>query len=186
MKKFNDDMLFSKALRERLDFEAAISSDFQPSCASWYALKMLGSGHKIIERNYDPNLPIEHMPVADPPPAQMVWADAICKLLNRECGHDGVWIVGFTHPPGFADLVRVNPRFNWLRVIKLWMDNDGDVAFTCDCIDPWDAVAAQAPEHFVEQAEEAWNRWKTIMRDALDPQEHQLKPLAQLKQRGLA
>lgn len=186
MRKFDEQMMFSAAVRERLDQECAMTSDLGTHAQHWYAVMVLPSGHVEVWRNYDAGNKIQGLFDRDPPWHQREWAEGIAKLLNRECHHDGAWIIAFTHPPGFAEMVGIEPKFEWRRIVKLWMDSDGDVAFTVDNLDPFHMVFTNRPHYYVAQSEEAWEKWKLLMRDALQPQEHQLRPLAQLKQRGLA
>lgn len=172
--RFDENLLFSQALRNRLDTEAAMEADLGTTSASWYAVKMLDDHQVVIERNYDPRAGI----ISDPPTHQMLWAEAVSKILNHECGHDGRWVVGFTHPPGYGEMVLCEPKFSWRRIIKVWLDIDGDPQFTVDCIENWENVASQSPHHFIGQAEEAWKHWKVLMRDVLQPKDYQLKQLA--------
>lgn len=183
--KFDERMLFSKAVRERLNLEAAVQSDVGTEREYWFAVRCCEDGSRVIERNYDPNKQIDLIATIDPPWYQQVWAEQMGEHLNRESAHNGAWIVAFTHPPNFGDLLRVDPNQDWRRVVKLWMDAEGDVAFALDCVDPFFQIAQRNTDHFIEQAEQAWAQWKVLMRDILDPQEHQLKPTAHLKERAL-
>lgn len=185
-KKFDEKMLFSKAIRERLDAEAALSADLGTENETWFAVLVRQDGHIVIERNYDPNNRIEVVSVDDPPVHQILWAESMSRLLNRELHHDGAWLVAFTHPPGFSEMIRTEPNMEWRRVIKLWMDVDGDVAFTADLIDPFWQVMQISEHHFAEQSEESWQRWHTIMRGALAPKQSQLINFAEMKERGTA
>lgn len=174
---FDENLLFTQALRNRLNSEAAMQSDIGTAFPAWFAVKSLerGRGKTVIERNYDPN---GLSAVPDPADHQIIWAEAVSRILNHEIHHDGAWIVGLTHPPGFGEMLKIEPKFEWRRTIKVWIDRDGDPQFTCDCIDPWPFVAERGPEHFVEQSEQAWQHWKRLMRDALAPKDYQLKQLA--------
>lgn len=180
-RSFDDRMLFSKALRERLDLECQMSDDMEPSSYSWYAVKITTCGKTVIERNFDPRDKSLYA-VPDVPVDQMLWAEEACRVLNKECHHDGMWVVGFTHPPSLGDLVAVNKQEFWKRIVKVWLDADGDVSFTADCVDPWWAVAQQSTDHFINQSEQSWKHWQTLMRDVLDPSENQLRPLAKMKE----
>lgn len=185
-RRFDEQMLFSKAVRERLDAEAALLSDLGTERTYWYAVRSRQNGARTIERNYDPSHQIEFFATLDPTSEQQLLAEQIGLRLNEECAHDGAWVVAYTHPPEFGHIIGVTPNYSWRRLVKLWMDQDGDVGFSLDCIDPFWQVATQSPDHFIEQGEQAWQKWHFLMRDALDPRIHQLKPLAHLKERGLA
>lgn len=185
-KRLDPDMMFSRTMRERLNLESEVQSDFGTSTCLWYAVIRRPSGHIVIERNYDPGDTLEMLTPLDPPSHQQIYAEQAAIMLNKECAHDGAWIVALTHAPEFADLLRVNPNYEWRRMVKLWMDADGDVQFAVDNIEPFSVIMQVSLEHFIEQTEEAWKQWKQLMRDAVDPQTHQLKPLALMKERGTA
>lgn len=185
-KRLDPAMMFSKAIRERLDLESELQSDFGTTTCLWYAVIRRPDGSIILERNYDPGNATELLTPLDPPSYQQLFAEQAAIMLNEECAHDGAWIVGFTHAPEFDHLLRPNPNYEWRRMIKLWMDSDGDVQFSTDCIEPFHKVLSVSPESFIEQSEEAYKQWKNLMRDALDPKEHQLKALAHMKERGTA
>lgn len=183
--QITDDMLFSKALRERLDMECALTTDFVAP-QRWYAVKVLRDGKVVIERNYDPAIKVASLVTPDPAPTQMIWAEEAARILNKEIAHNGAWLVGFTHPPGMGDLLRIDPRFDWRRIIKLWIDETGDVAFTADIIDPFWMVMQRPVTHFIEQSEQCWQKWHLLMKQAIDPTPEQLIHTAHLKERGLA
>lgn len=182
MREYDDTLLFTQTIRERLDAEAAMDSEIGVTTASWFAVKVLnrGKGDVVIERNYNPEK-TGMLAIPDPSPCQAAWAVAVAKILNHEIDHDGCWIVGLTHPPGFGEFLKIQPRFEWRRTIKLWVDNDGDPQFTSDCIDPWRLVVEQNPDHFINQSEKAWQHWKRLMRDVLEPTEDELRPMAKLR-----
>lgn len=181
--KFNDQMMFSKTLRERLDMESEMDANIGHSeQVHWCAFMPLSNGQMIIERNYDPCLDSLDIGLQrDPTAEQMVWAQAAVKFLNKECAHNGRWVIAWTHPPSVGELLSVEPRYEWKRLIKVWLDADGDPAFTTDNVDPFYAIIEMEHEYFAKQSDEAWNKWFTIMRQALDPKEHQLKPLALIR-----
>lgn len=186
--KFDEKMLFSKALRERMDAEAVADADLTPPIdALWLSMVVRDGGHLVIERNYNPAGDILDMLPVDPTPAQMIWAEQQVKLLNKEVSHGGAWVVGFTHPPSMVErTMLLNTGDAWKRVVKIWLDKEGDPAFTIDNIDPFWANIETYPEHFIEQAEQAWQKYHYLMKQALDPRSHQLIPLAHMKERGTA
>lgn len=188
-KDFDDKMMFSKLLRLRLDIEAAMDQDMSPPLPPmWYARKITKSGHTIIERNYIPAE--DHFEIGahfDPPFQQIHWADQHTEILNKECHHDGAWVVGFTHPIPFAQrILMVNPAFEWRRIIKVWLDREGDIQFVVDNIEPFDVTYARGHHYFVNQCEEAWQQWKHMARDQMQLKANQLKPLALMVERGRA
>ena len=99
------------------------------------------------------------------------------QRLNREVPHDGAWVVAWcdvaTRPhPVIAGLDL--PMFT--RLVTLWKDRDGDVPFTVDCDDLLrDLLQPNVVAALTAQAEEAWQSWAHIEREAGIGPQHKIK-----------
>lgn len=178
--QFNEDLLFGVATRERLDMEARMTLELGTPRPHWWAAIMRQDGHVVIETNYPPS------EFEGPDISQQEWAIGNVKFLNREISHDGAWIIAFTHPPENAEQFKVTPDYNWRRIVKLFMDRDGDIQFSTENMEPFHIMYSVGPHHYAQQSEEAYQKWKELMRSAMAPKTHQLVNLAQIKQRGTA
>jgi len=174
----DEKLLFSKTILERLDYEAEADGDAGDSVnAFWWAVTQANDGQIIAQSNYDMSRARHEVIASDvihPTADQVGYAIEAMKTLNKECDHNGFWIVGFTHPPSFANLISTTPDYHWRRMIKIWVDQHGDPGFTADNIDPFWMIAGLGPEHLIEQSEESWKQWKHLMRDDMDYKENQL------------
>ena len=125
----------------------------------WVVVPARKRGDSFVEKQVGPIVPSTSM---------RDLAIRYMQRLNRDLAHDGAWIVAWCdvatrpHPiiTGF-DL----PMFT--RLVTLWKDRDGDVPFTVDCDDNLrDLLVPGAIEVLVAQAEEAWQAWVHIEREA--------------------
>lgn len=173
--KVEDQLLFSKLLRMRLDKEAAEDKDMSPGIsARWYASKVLSDGTGVIERNYPSVFSGD-----DPPAYQQFWLDTMCQGLNSQIAHDGAWIVAWTHQPLLIEYMNRNP-IEWRRFVMIWVDKDGDPQFVVDNIEPFAVIATVDQEKFIEDGENAYQYWSHLMNDALRPGEGQQIQLAKM------
>jgi hypothetical protein len=83
---------------------------------------------------------------------QMVWATDLGRMLNREAGMGGQWLLVWTDVEGGAPLAIPNLP---TRLVMAWVDKDGDVPFTVDAVDPLSTMAKSGVAHFVAQCVEA-------------------------------
>ena len=163
-----DDVLISKTLLRRFEVEA----ELEGGDGRYYALMRLESGRLCAHHPFAPSA------VAD----QVMWADDMLKLLNRELHHDGAWVIVFTHPEppaGLSAIDLVPKHWDYRRYVMLWLDEDGDpqcpIEWTKgegDLYDFTDVLLA-GRESTAQKCEAAWQMWNTVMRQALDPAEGQ-------------
>lgn len=168
-----DDKMITSDLLRRFKEEG----EMEGGTGQHYALIRLSNGNLVKFNPYSPALA----------PEQMLWADVILTLLNKELHHDGAWVVVFTHPkPTPAQCVIYNPTHcDYERYGLIWLDADGDSQFTME----WSAgesemrdfadVLLAGRESTTEKAEAAWQAWHLCMREVLDPQEGQTFKRAQ-------
>lgn len=112
------------------------------------------------------------MPAVRPVPEQQMFAADMAAALNRALHHDGAWLVAFTHPETHVmglPLIGSSVPVPFGRWVALWIDGDGDPQFTMDNEDPFVECLVSGVQYWIEQAEQAWQRWKYHMRDVLDP-----------------
>lgn len=158
-KEFNEELLLTWAIRQRLDFEGAYDQDvgalvndtartlilpFNPG--SWWAAIQRTSG--AVHR-FESNMLV--LPTVE----QQVFLMELLRRLNREIHHDGRWIVAWTHG---------NQRW-----IAMWVDPHGDIAFTMDNEDRWEEVIKQPMLYWVGDCEGSWTAWHHSMVTVLNP-----------------
>lgn len=100
-----------------------------------------------------------------PMEVQRIAAMELCVFLNRELAHDGRWSVGWT-----GNRNDITPGglmvFNIPSVMVLvWLDRDDDVQFQVSIDERLDVFLACGPEHWCEQAEQAWAEWRCHIGD---------------------
>lgn len=101
----------------------------------------------------------------NPPPheLQQQFGAQLMIGLNTNLSHDGVWIVGFTHPPGFDQVVRVDGDNCWYRMIMMWLDSGGDPQFVAESEVPFVKMVQNGQQAYLEMAEKAWQEWNEII-----------------------
>lgn len=151
----NADLLLLPAITQRLKAEA----EFEGGPALYWALLVAADGQQRRVQN-PPDLP---GPAAD----QLMFGLDMGGALNRHLHHDGAWIVGFTDPLSRPTVL--DQWTNFGRFFFLWVDQDADPQFTLECDDHFADVLMRGPDHWLGQAETAWQKWRHQMREVLDP-----------------
>lgn len=148
-----DRLLATESLKQRLFEEAGFENDGLCPFA-WYSIPFCESDKAwSIGTGYCPE------------PAERLMAESLGRILNRQLHHDGAWITGWTD--------------DGRRFVSIWVDADGDVQFTVDCLDGVVKMAIAGAEDHVEQCEQAWQKWHRHMRQVIAPREDQLFKRAQ-------
>jgi len=96
-----------------------------------------------------------------PHPVQQQFSRELQAHLQREHHHDGMWIVGWTHPPEFADLIRIDGDNVWSRMIVCYLDSDADWQFSIDFERPVAEMIEDGVAYFGDQASNAFETWRT-------------------------
>lgn len=165
MAKFNDELLVSPLIRQRLMDE---SEDTQSRLTGYWAVLTKATG---VQAQVSAGTPMR------PDPMQQMFALDMAQALNRHLRHDGAWIVFWTHPVPAPIVLSLETEFRMWHF--LWIDEDGDPGFTIDNEDPFQTVLDCGPDHWIESAEHGWQQWKEMMRDVLDPSAEQTFKRAQ-------
>lgn len=103
--KYPDYVLDSKALSNRLHAEATFDcSEGDGTKGHFWCLTQVPSDRRIgVRLNFTAS-----MTDIEPHELQKSFAKDLLVALNREVGHDGGWVVGFTHPPASWHAFHVN------------------------------------------------------------------------------
>lgn len=91
-----------------------------------------------------------------PHPIQIEFAKELLERLQRTTHHDGIWIVGWTHPPDFSQIIRVDGDNVWSRLIMIWLDKDADPQFTLDSEMPVAQMVENGSAYYANLAEDAY------------------------------
>lgn len=151
----------SPAIRERLELEATFD------CARGVSLKKHywvivphadGEQGFIVLSNFDPNDPANMMPHE----MQQQFAIEIQRMLQKEAHHDGLWVVGFTHPPSTYQVITDTGDNVWGRTICLWLDGDGDPQYTVESDIDFVQQIQNGVEYYANLANEAHEAWKEM------------------------
>lgn len=111
---------------------------------------------QINLRNYAPSLgePAPH-------PIQVQFAKNLQDVLMREANFDGLWIVGWTHPPTkYAVLTEMDNA--WQRLVLIWLDADGDPQYTIDYDKPVIQIISDGIDLHAQKAVDAHDQWREI------------------------
>ena len=178
MGEFNDELLVTPAMRERLDLEAVPDHTDQVAAFPWFAWlqRSNGSCQRIANQLI--------LPTED----QQQFMLALLRMLNAELRHGGFWVTGWVQPIMFrqdltAYVAGQQLTRTFTKGICMWADSDGDVQFTMEIVDSMWKIERCSIESWVEQAGDAWAAWYEHMRGVLAPTEGQLYKRAQGQRR---
>jgi len=148
----------SPILKQRFAIEGAFEgANGFPNKANYYFLvptpESPRSQAAIILQNY-----IENGYDVSPHELQIGFADELRYQLQKEVGHDGYWIVGWTHPP-VASPVLIDHDTVWGRLVIIWLDEDADPKISMDFERPFADLIGDGGRYFIQQAEKAYEIW---------------------------
>lgn len=95
-----------------------------------------------------------------PHPVQQQFARELQAHLQREHHHDGMWIVGWTHPPEFANLIRIDGDNVWGRLIMIFLDEDADPQFTTESERLIADMVEDGIIYYGNMASASWEEWQ--------------------------
>lgn len=179
--KLPENVWKSKVILNRLEAEARFESNFgfAEKKHYWFTVPEGDSKRGNIElRNFRPS---EFD--ADPHPHQKGMAINLQSALQKEAGFDGVWIVGWTHPPSMAELIRIDGDNCWSRLVMIWLDEDADPKYTLESDIPIFEMIQNGIEYYLSLAHQAHEKWdeaygKRAMKDDFQIKEGQMKKAA--------
>jgi len=169
MKYLPHDLWKSPVIKKRLFAEACFECDWGiPDKKFYWCMVPLAdskSGFQVL-KNYGtkPSNP-------DPHEMQQIFARRIMEELQHQCHFDGLWLVGFTHPPytpGYLDFLEKHAVVAqdidncWGRMIAIWFDEDGDPQYTLESDLPFIKQAEVGEQYYVGLAQQAHAQWKEI------------------------
>lgn len=149
------DLWESPAIRKRLLQEAMFDQNAVPAKDQyWIYVSQPDKTGQVVLRNFNPG-PL------DPPPHEMqiAFAEAIRATLQKEYGHDGFWMVGFTHPPASWESIRTDGDNCWNRFLMIWADKDGDIKFPFETEDRFVEMLENGDLYYVGVAERCWQAY---------------------------
>lgn len=118
---------------------------------------------------------LNRAPARKPIDPQLVLGRTLTRALDSQLHHDGKWIVAFSAPKPMQMLgPQLILRAEYARMFRLFVDQDGDPAFTCECdIDDFGDNRGvdfyeQRLDSWLELSEQAWQRWNHHMRSTID------------------
>lgn len=158
--KYPDGVLTSGLIRERLAMEGTFDCRKGDGTKGHYwAISQLPSTREIVgSQNFVPSVFD-----IDPHPMQKNLAEELLRSLNREVGHDGGWIVGFSHPPASHNLIRSDGDNVFARMFCIWLDEDGDPQFTYETDEDMAMVIQTGSHYFTQMCEESYQKWLDLL-----------------------
>lgn len=177
--KLSDAIWDSPVLRQRLKAEAAFESrNGRPEKAQYCVFAPHNGGGRACNtlRNYKP----EVLDI-DPHEMQVAFAQELRWRLQKELHHDGIWLVGWTHPPSTHQAIMVEGDNCWSRMVILWLDEDADPQFCLDIDDtPFVEMIQRGGRYYLDMSERAWLEWskdygKRAIKDDFGLREDQTK-----------
>lgn len=171
----------SPAIRKRFDFEAGFDCDRAPLDQKhyWFIVPEADSRTGTIAvKNFKEDDIINILPH----PMQQQFAEELQRFLQKELHYDGLWIVGWTHPPTRTAIV-TNQDNTWNRLAVIWLDADGDPQYTVESDFPFHHMVQEGVEYYAAQAVKAHKQWSeayghSAMKDDLGLNEGQTKKTA--------
>jgi len=150
----------SPVIKKRLMQEAGFESNHGISEKQhyWCLVPHADSGDgTVILRNYPENSIVD----ADPHEMQQEFARNVMWSLQTQAHFDGLWLVGFTHPPTSYGVI-TDTENCWNRLMAIWFDSDGDPQFTLESDLPFVKQLEAGEQYYVDLAQQSHEQWKEI------------------------
>lgn len=139
----------SPQIKARLTAEACFEGErgISPKSHYWVVVPQADTGRGVVElSNFKPTIQD-----IEPHEMQQQFAVELQKELQHHAHFDGLWIVGFTHPPGTYGVL-TDTENCWGRLIMIWCDKDGDPQYTIENERPFIRQFEDGPNYWIEQA----------------------------------
>lgn len=152
----------SPVIQERLMVEAAFEGDrgAPETPLFWVVVPQADTkDDQLVFSNFEPTLqrPLPHE-------LQIDFAKGLQKDLQKEAGFDGLWVVGWTHPPSVMGVLKDMDNC-WNRLIFIWLDKDGDPQFTLESELAFVQIVQHGIEYYIGLAHDAHKQWKDLYSD---------------------
>lgn len=147
----------SKAIRTRLEQEARFESNHgRADKPHYWIIAPEGDSRRgeVVLSNFE-----ESILDCEPHELQQDFARQIQKSVQKEAHFDGVWLVGWTHPPAGWDAIRVDGNNCWGRLIMIWLDEDADAQYTVESDIPFIQMVQAGVDNYITQAERAHHEY---------------------------
>lgn len=148
----------SRSLRSRFLAEANFDCawGFSDLKHYWILAPQADSPYEnAVVKNFEPSIMY-----LEPHPIQQEFAKELKSALQTDCGNDGIWVVGFTHPPSMGDAVAIEGDTVWSRMIMIWLDKDADPHYTLESDLPVDEIIKNGIQTYLDHANEAQKQWR--------------------------
>ena len=147
----------SPVLRKRFAAEAIFEGNngFSEKPHYWFVAPEGDSKRGSVEiRNFKPSVFD-----IDPHELQKIFAQELQMKLQKEIHYDGLWVVGWTHPPATYDVIRTDGDNCWGRLAIIWLDCDADPQYTVESELEFAEILQNGKDYYVKLAEEAHQSW---------------------------
>lgn len=173
MKNIPEDVYKAQVLRDHLFLEAAADTGRGVPQKKYFHVNVpeVSTRRGVITlKNYTPS----EFDIA-PHPVQLDLSQKIMSMLNKEYHHDGIWVVGWTHPPDFDQLIRIDGDNVWSRMIMIYLDKDADYQFVVESEMPIATMIENGIEYYCGLCEEAFDTYsRDFSHESLGISESQL------------
>lgn len=154
------DLWKSPVIKKRLFQEACFEADSNGLAEKqhyWCLVPQADTGTgTVVLKNYE-----EGLQNADPHVMQQNFAHNIMQALQKQAHFDGLWLVGFTHPPSNYGVI-TDTENCWYRMICIWFDEEGDPQYTLESDLPFIMQLQSGEEYYVGLAHQAHEQWREI------------------------
>lgn len=160
MKSLPNNLWKSPVIKDRLALEACFESTncgISEKPHYWVMVPQADSKDGVVVlQNYKSD-----MSNCDPHEMQQQFARKIQNELQRSCHFDGLWLVGFTHPPTTYGVI-TDTENCWNRLIMIWHDEDGDPQYTLESDLPFIDQVRAGEHYYVDLANQSHDSWKKM------------------------
>ena len=147
----------SQVIKDRLYAEACFECDRGIADKSYYWVLVPQADIRadLVElKNYKPSITD-----VDPHEVQIAFAKDLQLALQKEAHFDGLWIVGYTHPPTTYETLTDTGNC-WSRLIMLWLDTDGDPQYTLESDLNFHTQLEHGVEYYIKLAHDAHKQFE--------------------------
>ena len=159
MKHLPDNLWKSPVIKNRLiveaNFECRRGMAEKPHYWCLVPQADTGAG-TVVLRNYK-----DSMVDTDPHELQQDFARNVLLELQAQAHHDGLWLVGYTHPPSTYGSITDTDNC-WGRLFCIWFDGDGDPQYTIESDADFIDMAKRGEQYWVGMSAQAHEQWKEI------------------------